>query len=54
MKIPPCGHFATANGQGNIQQAFINAATNLKGGPPHLVVVVLPEGGNDLYISVKQ
>ena len=25
-----------------------------KGSPPDLVVVVLPEGGNDIYTAVKQ
>lgn len=25
-----------------------------KGSPPALIVVVLPEGGNDIYTAVKQ
>ena len=25
-----------------------------KGGPPTLIVVILPEGGNDIYTAVKQ
>lgn len=25
-----------------------------KGAPPNLIVVILPEGGNDIYTAVKQ
>lgn len=25
-----------------------------KGSPPSLIVVILPEGGNDIYTAVKQ
>lgn len=25
-----------------------------KGAPPNLMVVILPEGGNDIYTAVKQ
>jgi len=44
------------NGQGNIAEQLKKAGkacVDQKGGPPSLIVVVLPEGGNDIYTAVK-
>jgi eukaryotic translation initiation factor 2C len=44
------------NGQGNISDHMRKAGkacVDQKGGPPNLIVVVLPEGGNDIYTAVK-
>ena len=30
------------------------ACLDQKGSPPNLIVVVLPEGGNDIYSAVKK
>lgn len=30
------------------------ACVDKKGSPPNLIVVVLPEGGNDIYTAVKK
>ncbi|KAI0068655.1 argonaute-like protein [Artomyces pyxidatus] len=56
-------HVSWQSGQGNIQQHLINAgnecrkktanAQNPNGTPPSLIVVILPEGGNDIYTAVK-
>ncbi|KAF8963796.1 argonaute-like protein [Flammula alnicola] len=44
------------NGQGNIEQQMYSAGAECKetlGGTPSLVIVVVPEGGNDIYKAVK-
>jgi len=44
------------NGQGNIADQLKRAGkacVDQKGSPPNLIVVVLPEGGNDIYTAVK-
>jgi len=44
------------NGQGNIADQLRKAGkacVDQKGSPPNLIVVVLPEGGNDIYTAVK-
>jgi eukaryotic translation initiation factor 2C len=44
------------NGQGNIADQLRKAGKacfDQKGSPPNLIVVVLPEGGNDIYTAVK-
>jgi eukaryotic translation initiation factor 2C len=44
------------NGQGNIAEQLKKAGKaclDRKGVPPTLIVVVLPEGGNDIYTAVK-
>jgi len=44
------------NGQGNISEQLKKAGkacVDKKGSPPNLIVVVLPEGGNDIYAAVK-
>jgi hypothetical protein len=45
------------NPQGNVVSQlgkFANDVQVKRGAPPQLVVVVLPEIGNDLYAAVKQ
>ena len=34
--------------------AVMNRPGNVKKSPPSLIVVILPEGGNNIYTSVKQ
>ncbi|GLB35650.1 putative argonaute family protein [Lyophyllum shimeji] len=44
------------NGQGRIAEQLRNAGAECarkNGGPPNLIVVVLPDGGNDIYTAVK-
>lgn len=45
------------NGQGKIHEQLLAAGTELvkrDGTPPTLIVIILPEGGNDIYTAVKQ
>jgi len=45
------------NAQGKIQDHLREAGAEVNtkyGRPPNLVVVILPEGGNDIYTAVKQ
>lgn len=57
MKVSPTTYISWENGQGNIGLQLrtaggkVHAAT---GQGPELIVVVLPEGGNDIYTAVKQ
>ncbi|KAJ6498441.1 argonaute-like protein [Mycena vitilis] len=54
--VDPVPVVRRVNGQGNIPQALQDAGTQcfqMKKVPPTLFVVVLPEGGNDLYTIVK-
>lgn len=53
---PQPGYIAQENGQGNISENLEEAGRKCKertGYPPTLVVVILPEGGNDIYNAVK-
>lgn len=57
IKMAPTSIVRWENGQGDIE-AQLRAAgkevvTKYKGGPS-LIVVVLPEGGNEIYTAVKQ
>ena len=45
------------NGQGNIREQLRGVGVECvskHGHPPNLYVIILPEGGNDLYTAVKQ
>ncbi|KZT20385.1 argonaute-like protein [Neolentinus lepideus HHB14362 ss-1] len=45
------------NGQGNISAQLRDAGKECmakSGGPPNLIVAVLPEGGTDIYTAIKQ
>jgi len=45
------------NGQGRIRDLLRDVGREVftkLGGPPNLFVVVLPEGGNEIYTEVKQ
>ncbi|KIM90880.1 hypothetical protein PILCRDRAFT_811377 [Piloderma croceum F 1598] len=44
------------NGQGRISEQLMAAGVECKqkkGAPPNLIVVILPDGGNDIYTAVK-
>lgn len=44
------------NGQGRVRDLLKNVgleSINRLGGPPNLFVVILPEGGNEIYTEVK-
>ncbi|KAJ7047297.1 argonaute-like protein [Mycena alexandri] len=56
IKLAPPAHVCWENGQGRIadqlRAAGATCAQKMKAGP-NLMVVILPEGGNDIYTSVK-
>ncbi|KAJ7590925.1 argonaute-like protein [Mycena floridula] len=56
MKIAPTRHVFYENGQSNIATGLHNAGrrvVEVDKKPPTLMVIVLPEGGNDIYTAVK-
>lgn len=55
--IKPTNYVTWANGQGDIVAQLKAAGVKLykeTGSAPQLFVVILPEGGNDIYTAVKQ
>jgi eukaryotic translation initiation factor 2C len=57
MNETPSNFIFWENSQGRIADQLRNAGATVvkaKGKAPSLIVVVLPEGGNDTYTAVKQ
>lgn len=57
INLAPTTHIDYHNAQGNIEGQLNNFGSNVlkdRKKPPQLILAILPEGGNDTYVAVKQ